>query len=262
VKQERSNLLAIALGTGKSAALQQRLFIFLIAFFLQVPSAGSFAIPEKLDFDLRWMGIKAGTASLELQDNRDTFQIISTAYSADWVSVFYRVEDRIESTLSKGQSDLFIGLPAKYRVKIREGRHRRNKEVIYEQEIHKATLIDHREGKTKVFDIRPDTLDPLSGFYYVRTKNLEAGKSVFMDMFDSKKMWNVEVKVLKKEKIMTKFGEIDTIVIKPLMQSEGIFNRKGEMQIWLTDDDKHIPVKMKVKVAIGSITATLVGGTY
>jgi len=72
----------------------------------------------------------------------------------------------------------------------------------------------------------------------------------------------VEVQVLRREKVKTKLGEFDTVVIKPLMKSEGIFNRKGDVYIWLTDDKKRIPVKLESKVAIGSITATLVGGRY
>ncbi len=83
-----------------------------------------------------------------------------------------------------------------------------------------------------------------------------------MDVFDSRKLWNVEVQVLRREKIKTKLGEFDTIVIKPLMKSEGIFNRKGDVYIWLTDDKKRVPVKLESKVAIGSITATLTGGTF
>ena len=46
------------------------------------------------------------------------------------------------------------------------------------------------------------------------------------------------------------------------MKSEGIFYRKGEIFIWLTDDAKHIPVQLQTKVAVGSITATLVKGIY
>ena len=57
-------------------------------------------------------------------------------------------------------------------------------------------------------------------------------------------------------------GEFDTVVIKPLMKSEGIFNKKGDVYIWLTDDKKRVPVKLESKVAIGSITATLAGGTF
>jgi hypothetical protein len=88
------------------------------------------------------------------------------------------------------------------------------------------------------------------------------GKSVYVDVFDSRKLWNVEVQVLRRERIKTKLGEFDTLVIKPLMKSEGIFNRKGDVYIWLTDDKKRIPVKLESKVPIGSITATLTGGTF
>jgi hypothetical protein len=81
-------------------------------------------------------------------------------------------------------------------------------------------------------------------------------------IFDSKKVWNVEVKVLKKERVTLPMGTFDTVVVKPLMKSEGIFYRKGEILIWLTDDAKHIPVKLQTKVAVGHITATLVQGAY
>jgi len=88
------------------------------------------------------------------------------------------------------------------------------------------------------------------------------GRPVYVDIFDSKKVWTVEIQVLRKEKMKTELGEFNTVVIKPLMKSEGIFNRKGDILIWLTDDHKRTPVKMQTKVAVGAITATLVGGTY
>jgi hypothetical protein len=68
----------------------------------------------------------------------------------------------------------------------------------------------------------------------------------------------VEVQVVKKEKLDTVLGEINTIQVRPIMKSEGIFERKGAIDIWLTDDDRRIPVRMKTKIKIGSITATLV----
>jgi hypothetical protein len=188
--------------------------------------------------------------------------VISTAHSANWVSVFYTVDDRVETVLAKGKSRIFVGQPRNYRLRIREGRHRRDKEIIFDQAQHKAVFIDHLDKDRREVAIHEDVFDPLSVLYYVRTLNLETRKSVFMDIFDSKKLWNVEVQVLRKERISTVLGDVDTVVIKPLMKSEGIFNRKGEMFIWLTDDKKRIPVRMQTKVAVGSITATLVSGTY
>lgn len=231
-------------------------------FFLCPLTAEPFSIPEKLVYDLTWTGVKAGTATLEIINDKDALKIISTAHSADWVSLFYTVDDRIESRLSRAETKSIVGSPQNYRIKTREGSHRRDNEVIFDIEKRKALFINHLEGKQKEVDIEENTFDPLSCLYYVRILKLETGKSVFVNIFDSKKMWNVEVQVLRKEIIKTSLGSFNTVVIKPLMKSEGIFNRKGDMYIWLTDDEKHIPVKMQSKVAVGSITATLVSGTY
>lgn len=241
-------------------------FLFTVITVLYTPflasDAASQSINEQFVFELRWGGLKAGTATMEIIHEEDTARIISTARSADWVSLFYTVDDRIEARLIKKPSLLLFGLPTDYRVKIREGRRRRNKEVIFNHERLKALYIDHRKGKKKEFVILPDTLDPLSSLFHVRTLDIEVGKSIFVNIFDSKRMWNVEVQVLRKERLKTGLGEFNTVVIKPLMKSEGIFNRKGDMVIWLTDDDRHIPVMMKTKVVVGSIVATLVSGTY
>lgn len=243
-------------------------FLIAIAFliisqtcFLPIAYSAPSAMPEKFIYDLTWTGIKAGTASLELRNDGEKVKILSTAQSASWVSVFYTVDDRVESTLLKNSPESFFQ-PSQYRIKIREGRHRRDKEIIFDCDNSKATYIDRLKNERKDFQITPPVLDPLSGFYYLRSLNLSVGKPVYITIFDSKKIWNVEVQVLKKEKITLPTGTINTIVVKPLMKSEGIFYGKGEILIWLTDNEKHIPVMMQTKVAIGSITATLVKGLY
>lgn len=226
------------------------------------PHASPFKIPEKLVYDLTWAGIKAGTASLELKNDGDRTKIISTARSAQWISVFYTVDDRVESTISRNISESVIGQPVSYHVKLREGRHRRNKEVIFDHSVNSAKYIDHLKNETKAYRIPPLVFDPISAFYHLRTLELIPGKSVYVSIFDSKKVWNVEVQVLRRERIALPVGTFDTVVIKPLMKSEGIFYRKGEILIWLTDDANHIPVRMQTKVAVGHVNATLVRGIY
>src|SRR6266542_5495574 len=58
--------------------------------------ASALSIPEKLVYDLTWTGIKAGTATQEILNDNGTVKIISTAHSADWLSTFFLVVDRIE----------------------------------------------------------------------------------------------------------------------------------------------------------------------
>ena len=224
--------------------------------------ADSFHIPEKLVYDLKWMGIKAGTASIEIIKEEDTTKIISQAHSVTFISLFYKVEDRIESTLAQESSLSPIGQPIRYRVKIREGKHRRDKEVIFDHRKGKALYSDYRNNEEAEFQVPSPVFDPLSGFYYFRTLELVIGEPVYITVFDNKKIWDVEVQVLRKETVTLPAGTFDTIVVKPLLKSEGIFSKKGEVHIWLTDDEKHIPVQVTLKVKIGSVTATLVQGMY
>jgi hypothetical protein len=235
------------------------IFGCILFFFAQsIVHASPFKVPEKLIYDLTWAGIKAGTASLELKNDGEITRIISTAHSAQWISIFYTVDDRVQSTLSNNPSPL--GQPLSYRIKLREGRHRRDKEVIFDRSQNKATYINHISNEKKEVDLCEDVFDPLSAFYYLRTLTLIPGKSVYVSIFDSKKVWNVEVKVLRRERVSLPVGTFDTVVVKPLMKSEGIFYRKGEILIWLTDDANHIPIRMQTKVAVGHVNATLVSG--
>jgi Protein of unknown function (DUF3108) len=223
----------------------------LLTFFPGVAAA------ERLVYDLTWTGIKAGTATQELIQGKDDMRIISTARSADWISVFFPVEDRVVSILSKGTAT-HLGLPRDFRMTISEGTHRRDREIIFDHARQKALYIDHRSSERTEVAIDANTYDAYSSFYYLRNLPLQPGKSVYVSILDNKDLYNVEVQVLRKERLKTVLGEVNTILIKPLMKTEGIFNRKGAIYIWLTDDARRIPVLMQTKVAIGSITATLV----
>ena len=66
------------------------------------------------------------------------------------------------------------------------------------------------------------------------------------------------MKVLGREVVETPAGKFKCVVIEPKLKAGGIFKNKGRLVIWLTDDERRMPVLMKSKVAIGSISATLV----
>lgn len=225
-------------------------------------SASAFPMPERLEFEISYTGIPAGRAVQEVTLEGSEVHIVSTAKSADWLKVFFPVEDRIESVLISGSPPLYIGVPRLYRERIREGWTRFQKDAVFDRrklEVHTKDLLKNSET-TKSITRR--TYDTLSSFFYFRSIPLQVGTSYYIDIFDCKKLWNTEVRVLRREVIETPLGTFKTVVIKPLLKSEGIFARTGDMHIWLTDDERRIPVLMKSKVKIGSITATLVGGNY
>lgn len=233
-------------------------------FFLSAfaATASAFPIPERLEFELSYTGITAGRAVQEVKQVNNEVQIISTARSADWLRFFFPVDDRIESFLLTDTSAQFMGTPRLYHERKREGKTITDREARFDHQKLEVTTIDHRNSSEKKHAITRQTYDSLSSFFYFRTVPLQVGTSHFIDIYDCNRLWNTEVKVLRREQLKTPLGRFNTIVIQPLLQSEGIFARTGDMLIWLTDDERRIPVQMKSKVVVGSITATLTGGSY
>jgi hypothetical protein len=100
--------------------------------------------------------------------------------------------------------------------------------------------------------------DVISGFYYLRRQPLEIGTSVYISMFDSNKIHNAEVKVLRRDMVELEDGQkIATIIVEPILKSDGLFQKTGEMLVWLTDDERRMPVRMEAKIKIGWVTAKL-----
>jgi len=214
-------------------------------------------VPEKLVYELSWTGISVGTASQEITEDGTTRKIVSTARSNDWLSTFFPVEDRIESSYDSNRAQ-FPGLARHYRLKTREGSRRRDREIFFEQERGVARYRDNLKGDKADIPIPADTIDVYGSFYYIRYLPLEVGKSPTVNILDSKRQRRIAVRVLRKERIKTVLGEVNTIVIQPLVASEGVFEGKGTVHIWLTDDERRIPVRARTKVTVGSVTATLV----
>jgi len=236
--------------------------MLLLALLVLASPVLAFPVPERLEFEITYTGIPAGRAVQEVTMEGDEMHIVSTAHSAPWLKIFFPVDDRIESVLVKGTASPVIGVPRLYRERIHEGWTRFQKDAVFDHRTMEVTTKDFLKNNETTHKITPKTFDTLSSFYFFRTVSLHVGASYFIDIFDCKRMWNTEVKVLRREEIETPLGRFKTVVIMPLLKSEGIFARTGDMHIWLTDDERRIPVLMKSKVRIGSITATLVGGSY
>jgi hypothetical protein len=206
---------------------------------------------EKLFYDIYWLGIYAGNAVLEAVNDKGVLRITSRANSAPFISTFYKVEDYAESLIIKGRATHF-------RIKQREGRYRSDKETIFDESKKRITYFDYLKGKKKEYTLDGVLWDVISGFYYLRAQPLTIGKVIYIDVFDSDKLLKAEVSVLRKEKIkISGRGEVDTVVVKPDLKSEGLFHKRGDVLIWLTDDEKRIPVKVETKVPIGKVVAEL-----
>jgi len=222
--------------------------------FLRVISNRSFGVGERLVFSVGYGPIKAGTAVMEIPEivklnGRRCYHIVSTAKSNKFFSVFFKVEDKVESFM-----DIHALFSLRYDKHLREGKFKADVSMIFDQENHLAIYNSGRD----TFEVAEYTQDVLSAFYFVRTQELTVGKSIFVDNHTDKKNYPLEVKVLRKERVKVEAGEFDCVVVEPILQTPGIFKQKGSLTIWLTDDEVKMPVLMKSKVIIGSISTELI----
>jgi hypothetical protein len=218
----------------------------------------AFSAGERLTYLISWSNIiDAGTAVLEVReekqsDGKKVYRIVSTARSSGLVSKFYKVNDTIESII-----DFEHLYSLSYRADQSHGKRKKKREMTFNQS--KGTVVVEADGRKDTYSTPPGVLDPLSSLYYVRTRqDFIVGKPIIVDVHDDDKNWAVEVQTIGREKIKTSFGTFNTIKVKSYPRYEGVFQHKGEIYIWLTDDEHKIPVLMKSEISIGSIMATLV----
>lgn len=211
----------------------------------------SFGVGEKLEFDINYGFINAGTASLEVArlieyDNRPAYQIISLAESNSFFSSFYRVEDRAESIMDA------LGLfSRRFEKNIREGGYSSDRLYEFNQQDHFTVY------KGDTIEVEPYVQDALSVMYFTRTQKLEVGKSIYVPNFIDGRKYMLEIQVQKRERITVPAGTFDCVVVEPISTSVGLFKHEGTLKVWLTDDRLKMPVLMKSKVVVGSISAEL-----
>jgi hypothetical protein len=222
--------------------------------FKRVVTNPAFGTGERFEFSVGYGMIKAGTAVMEIPeivklDGRKCYHIISTAQSNKVFSVFFKVDDKVESFM-----DMYGLYSLRYDKHLREGKFKADASMIFDQDNH---LAIYHSGKD-TFQVPDYVQDVLSAFYFVRTQDLQVGRSIFVDNHTDKKTYSLEVKVLRKERVKVEAGEFDCVVVEPLLKTPGIFEQKGSLTVWLTDDEVKMPVLMKSKVFIGSISTELV----
>ncbi len=211
---------------------------------------------EKLVFRVIYLAAPAGIATLEVGeisevDGTAVYRFLATANSSTLFSLFYRVKDRIESFVDVRNLE-----PVRFEKHLREGRSYRNDEITIFDRMRNVARTEDRE-----MEIPPGVQDSLSSLYYLRTQTLEVGQTVSINVNADEKNYCVEVKVLREETVRKWGRNVKTVVVQPILRDVrlgGILKEKGNVLIWLTDDEKRIPVFITAKVAFGHLSFVLI----
>lgn len=225
-------------------------------------SSNPFEVGEKLSYNVSWKIFDAGIATMTLMDksmfqNEEVYRVTATVRSTGIVSSLFKVVDIFESTFHA------VDLCSRRIVKnILEGRRRRNTVVTFDPKTKSAIMEDKDLSRPDLPAKRANApipvcvQDVISSLYLVRTLSLKVGEQVNFPINDGGRTYNVVVEVQAQEEIKTPAGTFQTLRLEPKVFG-GLFKSKGRMFVWVTNDKAKVPVQLKAKIYIGTITAAL-----
>lgn len=214
----------------------------------------AFALGERLVYDVGYSFITAGEAvfsipAIDTLHGSPCYQVIFTVASTPTFSFFYKVDDRYETMIDK--KGVF---PWRFTQHIREGRYKHDFYAEFDQLNNIAITKDNR------YLIPPYVHDAVSAMYYVRTMDFTGwhpGDRFYLQNFYKDSTYELTVKFLGQQRIEVEAGTFDCIIVEPVMKEGGLFKSEGHIIIWMTNDERKIPVKVSTEVVVGSIDAEL-----
>ncbi|MDR3340195.1 MAG: DUF3108 domain-containing protein [Candidatus Symbiothrix sp.] len=225
---------------------------------------------EELKFDIHYkyglIMMKAGTANYRLERNNyngeNSYKSVLDFKTTSFFDSFFKVRDTISSHISENIEPFYH-----LRI-INEGKTFFKEEVIFKKSdssFSEARI--RRENKTA---LRFDTIltvnnlayDILNIFVFARTldyKHLKIGQNFKLSTFIGKEKVNIVVHfdgqsiIDKSETLKYKAYKLSIDITDEVFSSP-----KSAMEAWISDDDNHIPLKLKAKLKIGAAEADLV----
>ena len=115
------------------------------------------------------------------------------------------------------------------------------------------------DDPVEIFTISDSTQNEFSSFFASRIMPLIIDQPFVVPTFADEKRIEVVV-MIRGEKTLKKtvLGDVETIIVEPIMTFSGLYDKRGDTVIWYTNDECRVPVKINSKILLGSLTAKLV----
>ncbi len=207
---------------------------------------------QSLTYSVDWRVFPAGTVTFREEAEGDVQHITVVGDSIGAVNLIYRVSDRFQSSFNR-RTGCSIG----FSKQLIEGRRQVNSDLKFNYVQGKA-ILDEKNlvssiSKHQETAIPACVSDLLSAIFYTASQALQAEQSFQLPIFDAGKTIPVTMKIEGKESIKTPSGTYQTLRVQPTADA-GVVKNRGNIWIWYTDDERHMPVQMRARLFWGTIT--------
>lgn len=224
--------------------------------------AATYAIPgsENLFYRVEWRLIHAGNARLTWSPSNGApgWEANLKLESVGLVSLLYRVNNEYSLALDDGLCAVGSFLKTN-----ESGKHRETR-VTYDRQQGKASYLERDVVKNAIvgsheIDIPGCVHDVVGALYRLRTMRLETGESAQLPISDGKK--SVLARVEAQEREVVKVGGVShkTMRYEAFLFNNVLYRRPGRLFVWLTDDERRLPVQIRLRLPfyIGTVTLQL-----
>jgi hypothetical protein len=209
---------------------------------------------DRLTYDVEWRLIHAGTVVVETEKAHASLEL----ESAGMVSTLYKIHDVYRVDYDDPVCATSAVMDSQER-----GRHHETK-ITYDRTDNRATYLERDLIKNAVLHSDeiaiPNCVQEVVGaFLKLRGMTIEPGQSVQIPMSDGRKSASVKIEAQEREEVKTPVGSFKTIRFEANMLNGVIYARKGRAFVWLTDDARHLPVQIRLRMQfpIGTVTLQL-----
>jgi hypothetical protein len=218
---------------------------------------------ERLVYRAKWFFLPAGEAVIEMLpdasvNGQPARHFVMTTSTNSQVDFFYKIRERQDSF-----TDLKVTRSLQYRKKS-TGEYPREALVSFDWTHRTATYSNFGQPEKPVA-IQPGTFDPLSLIFAIRTYRLIPGDVLEIPVTDGVRVINTRAIVASRETVTIHHDVYDTLLVIPDMSRlEGVVGGRGgpSLKIWFTTDERHLPVKIQTRIAVGSFVFELVSATF
>lgn len=205
-------------------------------------------IGETLKFAMSILGAAGGELTLSARETqlegKPAYKFELSAISGEFLSKIFLVRDYLASWVDP---QTFRTL--RFEKHTVEGKRVRDDLIEFDYE----NKIAYRDGKP--IAIEENTLDVLSSIYFIRLLDLDRPEPVTLAVV-SRRHFSLAVVVSGRETITTPAGTFRTIRVDP-KGPEGLIGKGKNLTLWLTDDERKMPVQIKSKLKVGTLTGKL-----
>jgi len=223
-----------------------------------------FEAGERALYRATWNGMFS-VASAEIQttpkvvDGKKVIQVRVDAKTSGALDLIWKMRDTISSTF-----DAVALTPAHFVFSQRENAKVIDTEAKFDQRTKRWAVNRQEVGKlTKNYQFESNnTLDPITAVYLARSTEYKVGDKLYFKVFGGRYQYLLELHVEKKEPVEMESGKtIEAYRIVPRIQNitkRGYAGRVNEAVIWISADERRVPIKMSSKVIFGSVYLELV----